>query len=293
MKSEIRLFSMLFIVLTAAQMVRADEGGKEIGFVESFDRKAEEYVIHRGKEDLPVAIMAPIETGDRIEVRDPTAKIVLKLLNHATPVIISRSNLDTPLSDTPPSRTFWTPLIAWAAKQVDIFDHEEREQVSASIRNSAGAGLSAPLLSAAQTLPAGHQSIAVGWTGPARVDVHLYDAANKEITSGRGADKLWLSEQLQLSPGDYVLDLSVGTAHVRQKIVVVPPTAMPDLPLDLVREDIPEQLREVATGAWLAARDRRLMLAGLQHVAPLARDFQPAKLLARALIRGERPEMQP
>jgi hypothetical protein len=274
-------------------MVRADEGGKEIGFVESFDHKAEEYVIHRGNRDLPVAIMTPIETGDRIEVRDPTAKIVLRLLNHATPVIISRSNLDTPLSDTPPPRTFWTPLIAWASKQLDIFDHEEREQVSASIRNSAGAGLSSPLLSAAQTLPAGRQSIAVGWIGPARVDVHLYDAANKEITSGRGADRLWLSQQLQLSPGDYVLDLSVGTAHVRQKIVVVPPSAMPDLPLDLARDDIPENLRQVAAGAWLAARDRRFMLAGLQHVAPLAHDFQPAKLLARALTRGEQPEAPP
>jgi hypothetical protein len=94
---------LLLAIVGAPFLARAAEDGREIGYVESFDRKAEFYVLHHGEQSLPVAVMTPVRTGDRIEVRDPTAKIVLRLVNHATPVVVSQGNLDTPLIDTPPA----------------------------------------------------------------------------------------------------------------------------------------------------------------------------------------------
>ena len=68
--------------------------------------------------------MTPLCSGDRIEVRDPAAKIVLRLINHATPVTVSQGNLDTPLTDAPPARSFWTPSIAWVASLTGRKAHE-------------------------------------------------------------------------------------------------------------------------------------------------------------------------
>jgi hypothetical protein len=276
---------VLLLLVVAPRLLSA---GDEIGYVESFDKKPEIYVLHRGDLSLPIAVMTPICSGDRIEVRDPAAKIVLRLVNHATPVTVSQGNLDTPLTDAPPVRSFWTPSIAWVASQIGKLDRDDREQVAASIRGGARA-TPVPILALAQTLPSGPQSLAIGWIGSLPADIRLQESDNKDLASGRGTGGLWFSPQVDLVPGDLAVDVTIGAMHVRQLLTVVPADTMPDLPSDLLRDDIPGPLREVGIAAWLAARDPRFMLAALQHVAPLAHAARPAQLLTKALARGERP----
>ncbi|OKO78792.1 hypothetical protein AC630_18310 [Bradyrhizobium sp. AS23.2] len=266
----------------------AQETGREIGYVESFDKKANVFVLHRGGQTLPIDALTPVRTGDRIEVLDATAKIVLRLVNRATPVTVSRGNLDTPLTDPPPAHPFWTPTIAWAASQIGKLDRDDREQVAASIRGSASGG-AVPLLALAQTLPAGRQSLSIGWIGTAPAEIRLQGPDGKDVTSGQGTAGYWFSPMLDLAPGDFVIEVKIGATRVRQLVTVVPATSMPDISPDLKQDGLPEPLRELATAAWLAARDQRFILAAFQHVAPFARDSSPAKLLARSLVRGERP----
>jgi hypothetical protein len=283
-----RLALVLLLLVAAPRFLSAGDVNREIGYVESFDKKPEIYVLHHGGLSLPIVVMTPICSGDWIEVRDPTAKIVLRLVNHDTPVTVSQGNLDTPLTDAPPARPFWTPSIAWVASQIGKLDRDDREQVAASVRGGVR-DEPVPILALAQTLPAGRQSLAIGWIGSSPADIQLQGSDNKDLASGRGTGGLWLSPQLDLTPGDFVIDVTIGATHTRQLLTVVTAAAIPDLPPDLLRDDIPKPLREVGIAAWLAARDQRFMLAALQHVGPLAPASRPAKLLTRALVRGERP----
>jgi hypothetical protein len=85
------------------------------------------------------------------------------LVGRATPAIVSQNNQDIPLVETPPGQPFWRPAVAWAAKQLDIFDREERDPVSATIR--AAAGFSVPVLKTPQSLPFEGKPLVVGWLG--------------------------------------------------------------------------------------------------------------------------------
>lgn len=285
------LLSCLLSLTMLLRIAAADEIGKEIGFVESFDDRADTFIIHRGDQQLPIALLAPILSGDRIEVRKPDAKAVLRLVGRSTPVIVSRNNQDTPLVEMAPARTFWQPIVAWAAQQINIFDREDRDPVSANIRGAGG--FSAPILKTPQTLPSGNASLVVGWLGNGDVNIKLYDEASKMVVSGRGSGGVWTSPRLSLQPGKYVLDLAAGNVRVRQALNVLSPSSMPTLPGDLTSDAVPSDLRELTIAVWLAGLDRQYLLAALQRVAPLSRDFSPAALLTRALVWGARPERFP
>ena len=248
-------------------------------------------MIRRGDQELPMALLAPIRSGDRIEVRKGDAKVVLRLVGRSTPVVVSRNNQDTPLVEQAPGQPFWRPAIAWAAKQIDIFDREDRDPISASVR--AAAGFSAPILRTPQVLPSENRSVVIGWLGSADVDIKLYDEASKLIIGGRGRGGIWSSPQLSLKPGKYLLLLSAGDVRVRQTLNVVALSDMPALPSDLTSDSIPAQLRELAIAVWLAGLDRQYLLASLQRTASLSRGFRPAAVLTRALVSGARPERFP
>jgi hypothetical protein len=289
MMRRVALAAIALITVFLSDLARADGIGREIGYIESYSDKPEEYVLHHGNQKLPIAVMTPVRSGDRIEVKNPTAKIVVRLVDRPTPITISQSNLDTPLLDTPPAHPFWTPLIAWASKQIEIFDNEERDQVAASIRGET-TGFSVPLLATRQVLPAGKRAIAIGWLGTAPAHIRIANMNDRTISSGDGTDGLWYDTELEYEPGRYTIELSIGSSHVKQELTFVRPSEWSGSPAELARNDVPVQLREVATAAWLASRDLKFSLAAFQRVAPIASESRAANLLARALIRGERPD---
>ena len=104
---------------------------------------------------------------------------------------------------------------------------------------------------------------------------------------------MWTTPEIDWKAGAYTIELAANGETVRQNIRFVPPDQGPPPPADLASPTAPEPLRTAAMGAWYAAADPAFLLEALQHVAFEARSSQPARLLTRAFIRGERPSPQP
>ena len=265
----------------------------EIGYIESFDHSADVYVLKTGDTRREVAILAPVFDGDTIEVKHDFATLTLRLVGHAGPVVISKANDVATITGQVPQKGFLSGVFAWTTSVVQLFDREQREQVSASIRGNIesqmGAQLSAPLFAKPQTVLAGKRKLTIGWVSPGVVEIRILDGNGQPVANGRGSGTLWATPEIDWKPGEYSIELAASGDTLRQSLHVLPPDKGPNLPSALGDPAAPEPLRAVATGAWYAAEDPAYLLEALQHVAPDASSSRPARLLALAFIEGKRP----
>ena len=165
----------------------------EIGYIESFDHSADVYVLKTGDTRREVAILAPVFDGDTIEVKHDFATLTLRLVGHAGPMVISKANDVATINGQVPQKSFLSGMFAWTTSVVQLFDREQREQVSASIRGNlesqTGNELSAPLLAKPQTLLAGRRKLTIGWVSPGVVEITILDGNGRPVVSGAGRER--------------------------------------------------------------------------------------------------------
>jgi hypothetical protein len=268
----------------------------EIGYIESFDHKPEVYVLKTGDKRRDVAVLAPVFDGDTIQVADPSATLTLRLAGQAGPIVLSRANEVATITGRIPQKGFLSGVFAWTASVVQLFDRQQREQVSASIRDlgsQIGDELSAPLFARSQVVLAGRRKLTIGWVSPLMVEIRILDSDGRPVASGLGSGTLWTTPEVDWKPGEYTIELTASGETVRQSLNVLPIDKGPNLPTELSDPTVPEPLRAVAVGAWYAAEDSAFLLEALQYVAPDAGSSRPARLLTLAFIEGKRPSLQP
>jgi hypothetical protein len=281
---------------SALDAAEAQHKSLEIGYIESFDHSPDVYVLKTGDTRREVAILAPVFDGDTIEVKHDFATLTLRLVGEAGPVVISKANDVATITGQVPQKDFLSGVFAWTTSVVQLFDREQREQVSASIRDiesQVGDQLSAPVFARPQAVLAGKRKLTIGWVSPGIVEIRILDGDGRPVASGRGSGTLWATPEIDWKPGEYSVELAASGGAMRQSLHVLPPDKGPNLPPELGDPTTPEPLRAVATGAWYAAADPAYLLEALQHVAPDAGSSRPARLLTRAFIEGKRPLPQP
>jgi hypothetical protein len=265
----------------------------EIGYIESFDHRPDAYVLKTGDARREVAILAPVFNGDTIEVKDAYATLTLRLAGQDGPTVLSKANQVATITGEIPRKGFLSGVFGWTASVVQLFDREQREQVSASIRDlgsQTGSQLSAPLLARPQTLLAGRRKLTIGWVSPLIVEVRILDGDGRQVANGQGSRTPWTTPEVDWKPGEYTIELAALGETIRQSLHFLPPHDGPTLPAELADPTaVPESLRAVAIGAWYAAEDPAFLLEALQHVAPAAGSSRPARLLAQAFTEGKRP----
>ena len=265
----------------------------EIGYIESFDHKPDVYVLRTGDTRREVAVLAPVFNGDTIEVKDASATLTLRLVGQDGPMVLSKANDIATITGQIPRKSFLSGVFGWTASVVQLFDREQREQVSASIRgnigNLTGNPLSAPLFAAPQTVLAGKRKLTIGWVSPLIVDIRVLDGDGRPVAEGRGSGTLWATPEVDWKPGEYTIELAASGETMRQSLHFLPIDKGPNLPSDLGDPTVPEALRAVAVGAWYAAEDPAFLLEALQHVAPDAASSRPAGLLDSRIHRGQAP----
>jgi hypothetical protein len=268
----------------------------EIGYIESFDHKADVYVLKTGDTRREVAILAPVFNGDTIEVNDPFATLTLRLVGQTGPIVLSKANEVATITGRIPQKGFLSGVFGWTASVVQLFDREQREQVSASIRgnieNLTGNQLSAPLFALPQAVLAGRRKLTIGWVSPPIVEIRVLDGDGRPVASGRGSGTLWATPEVDWKPGEYTIELAASGETMRQSLHFLPIDKGPNLPTELGDPTVPEPLRAAAVGTWYAAEDPAFLLEALQHVAPDAGSSRPARLLTLAFIEGKRPSPQ-
>jgi hypothetical protein len=268
----------------------------EIGYIESFDHTPDVYVLKTGAARREVAVLAPVFNGDTIEVNDASATLTLRLVGQAGPIVLSKANDVATIIGQIPRKSFLSGVFGWTASVVQLFDREQREQVSASIRDigsQIGGQLSAPLFALPQTILAGRRKLTIGWVSPLSVEIRVLDGEGRPVASGRGSGTLWTTPEVDWKPGGYTIELAASGETMLQSLHFVPIDNGPNLPTELGDPTVPEPLRAVAVGTWYAAEDSAFLLEALQHVAPDAGSSRPASLLTLAFIEGKRPPPQP
>ena len=124
---------------------------------------ADVYVLKTGDTRREVAILAPVFNGDTIEVNDPFATLTLRIVGQDGPIVFSKANDVATITGRNSTEGVPVRRLAWTASVVQLFDREQREQVSASIRGNiesrAGSQLSAPLFALPQTVLAGRRKL--------------------------------------------------------------------------------------------------------------------------------------
>jgi hypothetical protein len=282
---------------SALDAAEAQHKSLEIGYIENFDRGADVYILKTGDTRRDVAVLAPVFDGDTIEVKDPSATITLRVVGEAGPRVLSKANAVATITGRIPQKGFLSGVYAWTTSVVQLFDREQREQISASIRgnlgNLSGSQLSAPLLARPQTVLAEKRKLIIGWVSPLIVDIRVLDGDGAPVASGRGSGTLWATPEVDWKPGAYAIEIAASGETLRQSVQFVPPDKGPNLPAEFADPAAPEALRAVAIGAWYAAEDPAFLLEALQHVAPEAGSSRPAGLLAQAFTEGKRPSPQP
>lgn len=265
----------------------------EVGYIESFDHNADVYILKTGDTRREVAVLAPVFNGDTIQVNDAFATLTLRIVGQDGPIVLSKANDIATIAAQIPQKSFLSGVFAWTASVAQLFDREQREQVSASIRGGIESQIenqiSAPLLALPQALPAGRRKLTIGWVSPPIVEIRILDGDGRPVATGRGPGMLWVTPEVDWKPGEYSIELAASGKTVRQSLRFFPPDKGPNLPSALADPTVPEPLRAVATGAWYAAEDPAFLLEALQHVASDAGSSRPARLLTLAFIEGKRP----
>ena len=173
--------------------------------------------------------------------------------------MLSKANDVATITGRIPQKGFLSGVYAWTASVVQLFDREQREQVSASIRgnlgNLTGSQLSAPLLARPQTVLAGKRKLTIGWVSPLIVEIRVLDGDGGLVASGRGSGTLWATPEVDWKPGAYTIEIAASGETLRQSVQFVPPDKGPTLPAEFADPAAPEPLRAVAIGAWYAAED--------------------------------------
>jgi hypothetical protein len=268
-------------LLALASGARAG-GPQEVGFIEDFTLDPGAYTLTRGGKEIAVAVLLPLQKDDVIIAKGAGARMVIQLSDRPDPKVITDANGAVSIDDAPPTHHYFSGLFAWTASSVAILDHDQREEVAASIRGN-DVKLSAPILSSPQTLAAGRRALSIGWLSPSAVNVSI-TRAGKPVAAGRGVGGLWTSPVIDLTPGAYQIQIAARTQTIAQTLNVRPAEPLPD---ELVSSAAPDALRETETAAYLAARGPSYALEALQHVAG-AGDFRAAQILSDALIAGKR-----
>ena len=121
---------------SALDAAEAQHKSVEIGYIENFDHRADVYVLKTGDARREVAILAPVFNGDTIEVDDASATLTLRLVGQAGPIVLSKANDVATITGRIPQNGLLSGVFGWTASVVQLFDREQREQVSASIRGN-------------------------------------------------------------------------------------------------------------------------------------------------------------
>lgn len=296
MKAGVRFASPAFalgiLLLGQPISVTAAEPSPEVGYVEDLSHVGPADSIVRGGGNVPLELLAPIHDDDSFVLTEPNARLVLRLAGRSDAVVVSQATAGNKVDATPPARGYLTGLLSWVGSSIVIFDKSERKEMTAAIRGDGGDTLSAPMLQVPQMLAAGRRPIAVGWLTPDVISIRLSDGG-KTIAEGKGVGGLWVSKELDLRPGKYVLSVTGPGGAISEDIAVADPAHFPEPPADLTRTDIPDTLRETAQGVWFASQGKQYLLEALQHVAGEGGNFKPADIVIDALIAGRQPQPPP
>ena len=280
-RGRLAVWPLLVLLVQLGAIGSAGESASEVGFVERFTGEPGDHEIIREGEPVPVAVFAPLRTGDRVAVTATGETLVLRLNDE----VLELTNEDPALvlEEGPESATIATNLASWAGEWISGDSGPDTTRVALSARS---VDLAAPSWgNGTARLVAGDRALALAWRGghaPYEIVLARLSPDAAELGRWRIEDAASLrTPRVALKEGAHRLVIRDGQgAELTLALQVVG-----ERPASPLRGD--EPLEQTLSAAWLAGRDQDLWrFEAYQQVAALRERYPPAALLCDALERG-------
>jgi hypothetical protein len=260
----------------------------EVGFVESFEGDAADYELERGDARLGVAVLTPLQAGDRVSVRSAGGRIVLRLSGDRA-ATVTRAESPYPVAGDASGASVLGNVARWVAS----WSEGEAEAQGVSLVARGSGALAAPLLDPpVQRMAARDGPLCVAWLGgEPPFELSLHESSARAPGARLELSELHARLDARLAPERSPLRLRLRDAigAERSAEIEVLPHA-PEPPPALAEAALDPMVRSVLAAAWLAgAEDGRWKLESYQRLCALAPDYAPARALADALERGRQP----
>jgi hypothetical protein len=279
--------------LWLALFASAAWAGVEAGFVEDYEGEPSRYRLERGGERVPIAVLTPVQQGDRVFVDHAEGRILLRL-GEERAVSVTQSDGPFEVGEADESATVLGNLARWAIGWTEAGGDPALSRVSLTTR---GLGLAIPLCptNVVQRLPTGGSSLQLEWSGGAPPYVARLRREGAVATERAGLTEPHASLDLAvpLAPGAGQLELTDAMGRgVTVELAFVAPVGTDPSPLD--RSEEGSALAHLVRAFDSLDRDGDAgRLAAYQELSVVANEFPPAAVVRDAIVRGQAPATPP
>jgi hypothetical protein len=281
-------------------MVSADPGptaATAVGYIEQLTGHLEDFSIERRGTSIPLALLLPLQVGDRLTVQGIGNIALLQCGNRSVRVTEKESPFVVPSVSAPPNfLNRLGALLLEVGSRLTTQQARTVTKVSTSSRGENGP-LAIPMLhQRTNQLPARGGTLYIGWTGgvtPYELRLVLPQAAGSQDSvtlNGLQEPRAAVGLASPLSPGFVRVEIIDGEqAHVHgtfEVVAAMPPSSSVDVALE--ESDLPIPLRTVMTAdTWAKRSPAQWSFYAYQAVAPFGESYEPARLLRDCLEESE------
>lgn len=264
-----------------------------VGYVEQLVGPISEIHIERDGTPVALALLLPLQTGDRVTVNGAGNELHMRLGTRPQVITAANSPFQIPEIEVPPGflTRLGSTLVAVGKRLTTQYVHSS-VPVSTSSRGKDGPLTIALVEDGISRISPNRADLFIAWDGgtaPYVVRIRGKmngDIARQEVGDSTRARLTLPSGGIQTGTIQIVVQDSKG-ATTRKTFDVVSPSALPTTPTELTMSDLPSELRAVLLADSLLQTNRRMWkLEAYQLIAPFADVFEPARLL-RDCLEGE------
>ncbi|HEY6085396.1 MAG TPA: hypothetical protein VIU63_08350 [Nitrospira sp.] len=285
-------YGLLFILTMNGATVSfgaARDAAPAVGYIEQLAGDLEAFSIERAGRTVPLALLLPVRTGDRVFVQGQGNLVLLQCGNRRIRITERESPFVVPVVASPPSFvTRLGALLLDLGNRMTMQQAKSVTKVSTSSRGEDGT-LAIPLLQDRNSyLAADVTALSVAWKGGVapyrvRISAGLLDTIGAQEHVDTTRIVIPLSEPL--SAGFFHVEVIDGEgSRVQGTFEAIPPSRLPAIEPSLRHSDIPTSLRTVlVTDALVKKSPHEWSFQAYQQIAPIAEEFEPARLLRDCL----------
>ena len=290
------LFALLFTILLFTSV----QARQPVGYVEHLGAQSKAFRLVRNGEELDVAVMTPLHTGDQIEIvperckQDDPCTITFELCNQQhVQVTVDHSPYTIAEDFECEYPSALEKFLTWAATPFKR-SHKQSRQLHhlGTTMGGSDAPLSLPLLSEGKArVTAGERTFSLAWRGgEAPYQIRLYrEGSDTPIFEQKDIQENRLKQEGMLfTEGSYRVEVQDAEHEpIIATFQVVPATELPQLPAEfgepLQQSTLENNAKNTLFALWLTEEHEGWEFEAYQLVAPLAEDYYPALLVREQL----------
>jgi hypothetical protein len=261
-----------------------------VGYVEQLVGPISEIHIERDGTPVALALLLPLQTGDRVTVNGAGNELHMRLGTRPQVITAANSPFQIPEIEVPPGflTRLGSTLVAVGKRLTTQYVHSS-VPVSTSSRGKDGPLTIALVEDGVSRISPNRADLFIAWDGgTAPYVVRIRGKMNGDIARQEAGDST--RARVTLPAGgirtgtiQIVVQDSKG-ATTRKAFDVVSPSALPTTPTELTMGDLPSELHAVLVADSLLQTNRRTWkLEAYQLIAPFADEYEPARLLRDCL----------